>query len=189
VADAETERVPPGQTVTRLFPVLHVGAVPTINRTTWRFRVFGLVAEPLEWDWETFRQLPNARVRADIHCVTGWSKLDTEWEGVPTQEVWARIAPRAEVVQVIVHAAGGYTVNLSVSDFLQPPALFAWAYQGAPLPAEHGGPVRLVVPHRYFWKSAKWVTGIELVDDDRLGYWEERGYHPRGDPWREERYW
>ncbi len=183
------ERIPPGQTVTKLFPVLHAGTVPDVPLATWRFRVFGHVETPLELTWEDMLGLPSQALHTDIHCVTGWSKLDTDWEGIPTRALWERIKPQDGVTHVLVHAHPDFTTNLTLEDFLAPTSMFAHRFGGAPLEPVHGGPMRLVVTHRYFWKSAKWVSGIELITADRPGFWEDRGYHMRGDPWREERYW
>ncbi|MCL8207711.1 MAG: sulfite oxidase-like oxidoreductase [Actinomycetia bacterium] len=183
------DRIPPGQTVTRLFPVLHYGTVPRVDLARWRFRIHGLVEQPRVLTWEELRRLPHRTVTADIHCVTGWSKLGTTWEGVSTRDLLGTVRLRPEATHVMVEGANDYTTNLSLDDFLAPTSLFAWAFDGEPLLPEHGGPLRLVVPHLYFWKSAKWVTGIRLMDHDEPGFWEDRGYHMRGDPWREERYW
>ncbi len=184
-----SERIPPGQTLTKLFPVLHAGRMPDVPLDTWRFKVFGMVKIPKEFTWDQMMALPRRSLRTDIHCVTGWSKLDTDWEGVPTSAIWERIEPLEGVTHVMVHARPDFTTNLAVEDFLSPDCLFAHRFAGEPLEAVHGGPMRLVVPHRYFWKSAKWVSGLELMAADRPGYWEDRGYHMQGDPWREERYW
>lgn len=182
-------RVPPNQSVTRLFPVLHYGPVPRIDLQRWRFRIFGLVSRPQELTWEQMLALDHKRVQADIHCVTGWSKLDTEWEGIDPAAVLRLAGPLPEAGYVMVHGMNEFTTNLPLADFVAEGSVFAYQFQGQPLAPEHGGPMRLVVPHLYFWKSAKWVTGIELLAADRPGFWEERGYHMRGDPWREERYW
>lgn len=181
---AEKLRVPPGQHVTRGFPVLHEGDVPRIEPANWRFAVFGLVEEPLTLDYEAFRALPHCRIEADVHCVTGWSKLDNAWEGVASRDLWERVKPGAGARFVMIHAAGGFTANLSLDDFLQPDVLFAWSHNGVPLSPEHGWPLRLVVPRLYFWKSAKWVEGVEVMAEDRPGFWERGGYHMRGDPWQ-----
>jgi DMSO/TMAO reductase YedYZ molybdopterin-dependent catalytic subunit len=185
----DAQRIPPGQTVTRLFPVLHVGPVPRVNPDTWRFRIFGRVKTPRELDWAMLTALPHRTLTTDIHCVTGWSKLDTVWEGIPTRAVWDLIEPDDGVTHVMVHGLNDFTTNLALEDFLRETSLFAVRFAGAPLDPEHGGPLRLVVPHLYFWKSAKWVTGLELMTGDQPGFWEDRGYHMHGDPWREERYW
>jgi DMSO/TMAO reductase YedYZ molybdopterin-dependent catalytic subunit len=175
--------------LTRLFPVLHAGTVPAWDLGAWRFAVGGLVEKPVVLDWDAMMALPRRRVTTDIHCVTGWSKLDTVWDGVPTRAVWALVTPRPEVTHVMVQGVNDFSTNLALDDFLADNALFAFAFGGEPLPPEHGGSLRLVVPHLYFWKSAKWVTGLEAMAEDRPGYWEDRGYHMRGDPWKEERYW
>jgi len=190
MARPATDRpIPPGQTVTRLFPVLHYGGVPRVDLGRWRFRIHGLVDAPREFTWEEFQALPRRTITVDIHCVTGWSKLGTNWEGVATRDVIKTVGLRPEATHVMVESLDGYTTNLSLDDFLAPTSLLAWAFDGGPLAPEHGGPLRLVVPHRYFWKSAKWVSGLRFMDHDEPGFWEERGYHMRGDPWREERYW
>lgn len=183
------ERIPPGQYLTERFPVLHAGSVPRVELSTWDFTVDGLVAEGRRWTWEEFRALPRAQVVCDIHCVTKWSKLDTVWEGVAVREVWERIDPRPGVTHVLVRAEHGFTANLPLEDFLAEGNLFAWAYDGEDLEPEHGWPLRLVVPHLYFWKSVKWVRGFTLLDRDEPGFWERNGYHMRGDPWAEQRYW
>ncbi len=186
--ELERRRVPPGQYVTDRFPVLHYGPVPSFDRDSWDFRIWGLVEEEKRWTFDQFRQLPTREVVADIHCVTGWSKLDTRWEGVSTHEVLRHVQLKPEARFVLVHAERGFTTNLSLEDFLREENLFAWRYNGEELTPEHGWPLRLVVPSLYFWKSAKWVRGIELLADDRPGFWESYGYHNRGDPWKEERY-
>lgn len=185
----EQDRVPPGQTVTRLFPVLHYGTVPKVDLAQWTFQVFGHVKSPLTLAWSDFMGFPQQEVQTDIHCVTGWSKFDTRWKGVSTRVIWERLEPEPAVTHVMVHGHNGFTANLSVADFLAERSMFAYLFDGKPLEPEHGGPMRLVVPHLYFWKSAKWVTGLELLTEDEPGFWEDRGYHMRGDPWKEERYW
>ncbi|MDA8334927.1 MAG: sulfite oxidase-like oxidoreductase [Peptococcaceae bacterium] len=179
----EKVRVPPGQHVTRGFPVLHHGEVPALDPGRWRLTIFGLVEEPLTLDYAAVRALPASRVGADVHCVTGWSKLDNTWEGVRTRDLMARVRVKPAARFVLVHAAPGFTTNLPLDDFLHPDVLLAWGHNDAPLAPEHGWPLRLVVPHLYFWKSAKWLEGIELTDEDRPGFWEQEGYHMRGDPW------
>jgi len=182
------DRVPPGQYVTAKWPVLTYGSTPNIRPEDWSFRIFGLVAAEVTLSWEQFQALPRARITADFHCVTRFSTLDNPWEGVATREIVraARIDPEAS--HVLVHCYGGYTTNLPLEDFLSEHALLADRHNGQPLPVDHGGPVRLVVPHLYAWKSAKWVNGIELLPEDRRGFWEESGYHTYGDPWREQRF-
>ena len=181
-------RVPPGQYVTAKWPVLTYGSTPHIRPEDWSFRIFGLVAAEVTLSWEQFQALPRARITADFHCVTRFSTLDNPWEGVATREIVraARIDPEAS--HVLVHCYGGYTTNLPLEDVLSEHALLADRHNGQPLPVDHGGPVRLVVPHLYAWKSAKWVNGIELLPEDRRGFWEESGYHTYGDPWREQRF-
>ncbi len=182
------ERIPPGQKVTEKWPTLHYGAVPDVVLSQWVFTISGLVARERRLDYQELMSLPRVGVLADIHCVTGWSRLDNLWEGVATSQIGqlAPILPEAKFV--IVYSAGGFTTNLSLSDFFQPDVLFAFKHNGEPLTREHGYPLRLVVPRLYFWKSAKWVTGVEFVAEDRPGFWESHGYHNHGDPWREERY-
>ena len=182
------ERLPPNQSLTEKWPVLHYGSVPILDPAKWTLRVFGEVEEEVTIGWDDFRRLPRAERVSDIHCVTHWSRLDNRWEGVAVPDVLrlARIRPGA--THVLLHAFGDYTTNLSLEDFDRPENLFATHHDGAPLTPEHGGPVRVVVPHLYFWKSAKWVRGVELLAGDEPGFWERNGYHMRGDPWRSERY-
>jgi DMSO/TMAO reductase YedYZ molybdopterin-dependent catalytic subunit len=181
-------RVPPGQVRTAKWPVLHYGDVPAVDPAAWRFEVTGLVDEPFRLALDELRAMPRQDTVCDIHCVTRWSRLDNRFTGVSVQALLRRARPRAEAAFVLVRAAGGFTTNLALEDFDRAENLLAWAHDGAPLTAEHGGPVRLVVPHRYFWKSAKWVTGIELRRSDAPGFWEQNGYHNRGDPWAQERH-
>ncbi|HEX7181217.1 MAG TPA: sulfite oxidase-like oxidoreductase [Thermoanaerobaculia bacterium] len=182
------ERIPPGQYVTDKWPVLTYGETPRIRPEEWSLRVFGLVAEELVFPWGRFQALPRVQVDADFHCVTRFSTLDNSWEGVATREVLRHVRIDPEASHVLVHCYGGYTTNLPLEDFLSERSLFADRHKGAPLPVDHGGPVRLVVPHLYAWKSAKWVSGVELLPEDHRGFWEENGYHTYGDPWREERF-
>lgn len=181
-------RVPPGQKLTEKFPVLHYGSVPRIDAAKWTFTIDGLVDPQRKLTYEEFRQLPGVKVFSDIHCVTTWSKLDNLWEGVSTKVIknLTRILPEAKFV--IVHTAPDFTTNLALEDFFADDVLFAFQHNNEPLTPEHGAPVRLVVPRLYFWKSAKWVTGVEFTAQDRPGFWESRGYHNHGDPWAEERY-
>lgn len=187
-AGVATERIPPGQYVTERWPVLHEGAVPEIDTSLWTFTVDGLVGDPKQWSWDEFNALGSASVFTDIHCVTKWTKLDTTWEGVPVQAVWDAVDADPSAGAVMVHDVGGYTANLPRDDFLRDENLFAHTYGGQPLEAEHGGPMRLVVPHLYFWKSVKWVSGFTVLPDDEPGFWEQNGYHIYGDPYREQRY-
>jgi DMSO/TMAO reductase YedYZ molybdopterin-dependent catalytic subunit len=181
-------RVPPGQYLTEKWPVLTYGPVPQVDLATWRLALTGLVEAEKSLSWTDLQALPRVEVTADFHCVTRFSTLDNRWGGVGTREVLGQVAVRPEASHVLVHCAGGYTTNLPLEDFLAPEALLADRWGGAPLPVEHGGPLRLVVPHLYAWKSAKWVTGFELLPEDRRGFWEENGYHTYGDPWREQRF-
>lgn len=183
------DRVPPGQRVTEGFPVLHYGPIPKYAMETWDFFVRGLVEEPLRLGWKDILALPAVERRCDIHCVTHWSKLDTTWRGVLVSELLRRARPKPEARYVMVHADVGYTTNLPLEVLAQDDALLAFEYEGRPLDPEHGYPLRLLVPSRYFWKSAKWVRGLELMSRDRPGFWEARGYHNDADPWKEERYW
>jgi len=182
-------RVPPGQYVTDRFPVLHAGVVPDVDLVEWDFAVDGLVDEPKQWTWTEFAAMPRSTLTADIHCVTKWSKLDTNWEGIDVQFLWDQIVPAKSVTHVLVHAYHGFSANLPVADFLAEGNMFAHTYDGKPLELEHGYPLRLVVPHLYFWKSVKWVRGITLLDEDQPGFWERNGYHMYGDPFREQRFW
>jgi DMSO/TMAO reductase YedYZ molybdopterin-dependent catalytic subunit len=181
-------RVPPGQHVTDKWPTLHYGPAPRIDETLWNMRIFGLVSTERTISFQELLSLPRVKVFSDIHCVTTWSKLDNLWEGVGTVVVKTMVEIKPEVKFIIVHAAGGFTTNLTTEDFFQPDSLLAVKHNGENLSAEHGGPVRLVIPRLYFWKSAKWVSGLEFTDKDRPGFWEAAGYHNHGDPWKEERY-
>jgi DMSO/TMAO reductase YedYZ molybdopterin-dependent catalytic subunit len=185
---ARAERVPPGQKLTEKWPALHYGSVPKIDISKWEFSIFGLVEKERKLSYQEFTALPQVKVFSDIHCVTGWSKLDNLWEGVSSGQIreLVRILPEAKFV--MVHSVGGFSTNLSLDDFFQPDVLFALKHNGAPLTPEHGYPLRLVVPRLYLWKSAKWVNGLEFMAEDKLGFWESGGYHNHGDPWKEERY-
>jgi len=179
-------RIPPGQSRTRKWPVLHAGAVPDVTRDKWTLEIGGLVEKPLHFDWDEFQKLPRVQVFSDFHCVTRWSRLGNLWEGVSVGEVMKRagILPAAKFV-VVTGYDWGWTTNLPLGDFLAEDALFVDLHDGEPLSADHGGPVRLVVPQLYAWKSAKWIRRVELVAEDRPGYWEQMGYHNHGDPWVE----
>lgn len=181
-------RLPPGQILTGKWPVLHHGQIPKVDLAAWDFRISGLVESPMRWTWDAYQELPRAQVRSDIHCVTRWSRYDNLWEGVSIREMFRSVTPGPEAKFVVIHADGGYTTNLPLSELLQDDVLLADRHDGRPLTPEHGWPVRLVVPRRYFWKSAKWVRGIELVERDRPGFWEVNGYHNEADPWKEERF-
>lgn len=183
-------RVPPGQFVTERFPVLHYGSVPKIDLATWDFRVFGLVEKPLRLNWEQFRALPKTSLTTDIHCVTRWSKLDTTWSGVLWRDFLKvlDIRPLPEASHIMAHCEHDFATNISLDVLDDDDTMFAWAYDGRPLEADHGWPLRLLVPKRYFWKSAKWLRSIEFMAGDRPGFWERNGYHMEGDFWKEERF-
>jgi DMSO/TMAO reductase YedYZ molybdopterin-dependent catalytic subunit len=185
----DPDRLPPGQYATDRFPVLHSGSVPDVDLATWDFTVDGLVGNPLTLSWDQFRALPSRQIVADIHCVTKWSRFDTEWEGVPVSTIWDMIDPDPTGRFVLVRAEHGFTANLPVGDFVRDGNLFAFHYGGAPLEPDHGWPLRLVVPHLYFWKSVKWVRGFTVLADDEPGFWERNGYHMHGDPFLEQRHW
>ena len=183
-----SNRIPPGQTRTRKWPVLQAGDVPHVPLDRWRLEVRGLVERPQSFTWEEFQKLPRVRVFSDFHCVTTWSRLGNLWEGVSVREIMGRAGIRPEAKFVIATGYDwGWTTNLPIEDFLGEDALFADRHDGEPLSPDHGGPVRLIVPHLYAWKSAKWVRAVELIAQDRPGYWEQAGYHDHGDPWTEER--
>ena len=184
--DVDPARVPPGQYVTRDFPVLSAGPTPRTPLGDWSFTIGGAVDVPVSWMWEEFRSLPSETVTVDIHCVTKWSKLDTVWTGVSLDVLLGAVTTTAGYVTAF--SDGGYTTNLPTSDLTGGRAWIAFGYDGEPLAPEHGGPARLLVPHLYLWKSAKWVRGLELRDLDEPGFWENYGYHNHGDPWQEQRY-
>ena len=188
VRDTGRERLPPGQIVTRKWPVLHYATVPRVDLATWRFEVRGAVERPVSLTWGELLALPRRETACDMHCVTRWSRYDNVFEGVPVQDVLARAGINPGAAYVLVHAEQDYTTNLPLSDLDRPANLLALSHNGEPLTPEHGGPVRLLVPHLYLWKSAKWVTGFQLLEADYPGFWERNGYHMRGDPWQEERY-
>jgi DMSO/TMAO reductase YedYZ molybdopterin-dependent catalytic subunit len=184
----EDQRLPPGQHLTKDWPVLDLGVVPPVSRERWRLDVYGAVENPVFWTFAEFAAQKQAQFTSDIHCVTTWSRYDNEWEGLATRELLAACQPRQDARFVVLHSHDGYTTNLALDDFAAEDALLAHSWSGEPLSAEHGGPVRLVVPHLYFWKSAKWVQSIEFLTEDAPGFWEVRGYHNRGNPWAEQRY-
>jgi DMSO/TMAO reductase YedYZ molybdopterin-dependent catalytic subunit len=185
--DAPSDRVPPGQYVTDDFPVLSAGPTPHTSLDDWDLTITGEVDGLRRWSWDEFRALPSEPVTVDIHCVTKWSKLDSEWEGVPLDTLLDGVDTTAEYV--VAFCDGGYTTNLPLEDLTEGKAWIAFAFDGEPLDPEHGGPARLLVPHLYFWKSAKWVRGLRLAATDEPGFWEQNGYHNYGDPWKEQRYW
>lgn len=189
--DARTvgrERLPPGQVITTKWPVLHYGTVPQVDTATWRFTVSGAVEAPFALSWPELLALPRQESLCDIHCVTRWSRYDNRFEGVALWPLIERARPTPGAAFALVHAEHGFTTNLPLDDLRRPANLLAVRHNGVDLDPEHGGPVRLLVPHLYFWKSAKWVRGVELLDEDYPGFWEQNGYHMRGEPWAEERY-
>jgi DMSO/TMAO reductase YedYZ molybdopterin-dependent catalytic subunit len=182
------ERTPPGQILTRDWPVLHYGNVPKVNIEKWRFQIHGQVADELMLTREDFMKLPRSKVRCDIHCVTHWSRLDNEFEGVLLKDLLQLVKVKPEARYVMFHAAGGWNTNIPLADLMHDDVLFAWRWNGQDISVEHGWPMRTVVPQLYFWKSAKWVNAMEFMAEDRPGFWEQNGYHPYGDPWREQRF-
>jgi DMSO/TMAO reductase YedYZ molybdopterin-dependent catalytic subunit len=186
-ADVDPARVPPGQYVTTDFPVLSAGPTPRTPLDEWSFTIAGAVDEPRSWSWEEFRALPSQTVTADIHCVTKWTKLDTTWSGIAFDTLLDGIDTAG--MYISAWCDGGYTTNLPLEDVVDGKAWIAYEFDGEPLAPEHGGPARLLVPHLYFWKSAKWIRGIDLREHDEPGFWERYGYHNYGDPFKEQRYW
>lgn len=184
-------RVPPGQTVSApdKWPVLHFGFVPATDLTRWDFRVFGLVENELRLDYGELLALPQVELSADIHCVTGWSRLGDTWKGVPIREILNRVLPKPEARYVMAHCEQGYTTGIPLDVLDDDDVMLCHSWNGKELSPDHGWPLRLLVPKKYFWKSAKWLRGLELMDRNRLGFWEQRGYHDEADPWRETRYW
>jgi DMSO/TMAO reductase YedYZ molybdopterin-dependent catalytic subunit len=184
----ERDRLPPGQRLVQDWPVLDLGVQPDVKPERWRLRVEGLVENRLALDWEGFGALPRKEWVNDIHCVTAWSRYDNRWQGVAAQDLLAMARPKAEARHAVFHSYDGYTTNVPLAVLDHPDAIVATHWNGEPLSRQHGGPVRIVIPSLYFWKSAKWVTRIELLAEDRPGFWEVRGYHNNADPWLEERY-
>ncbi|GAB3422659.1 sulfite oxidase-like oxidoreductase [Haloparvum alkalitolerans] len=182
------ERLPPGQRKTDRFPVLSKSGTPSWTREDWAFEVFGAVEEPLSFSYEEFRDLPSVTQRQDFHCVTGWSKFDCEFTGVPFPEIAERAGVDDDAVHVMFHAMDGYTTNLPLSECDRDAVLFVYDYDGEELPTDHGGPLRVVTPHKYAYKGAKWVDGVEFLTEPERGYWEKRGYSNTANPWNEERY-
>ncbi|HMK29183.1 MAG TPA: sulfite oxidase-like oxidoreductase [Terriglobales bacterium] len=181
-------RLPPGQSATLKWPVLHYGSIPHFDPATWDFRLWGLVENPLRLSWAEFNALPKTAVTRDFHCVTRWSRFDNHWEGVGFREVLRLVRLKPGAAYVLVHAEQGYTANVPLADLDRDDVLFATQHDGQPLTPEHGYPLRLVVPHLYGWKSVKWVRGLEFGDRDVAGFWEQNGYHMHGDPWKEQRF-
>jgi DMSO/TMAO reductase YedYZ molybdopterin-dependent catalytic subunit len=185
--DELAARLPPGQYAERGFPVLTAGPTPHVATHDWVLRIDGMVATPSAWTWEEFGALPFETIPCDIHCVTQWSKLGTSFGGVSVDTLLDVAEPRGDFA--IAYSHGGYTTNVPLADLVGGRAWVVTEHEGDPLPREHGGPARLLIPHLYFWKSAKWLAGLRVLDHDEPGFWEQNGYHNRGDPWREERYW
>ena len=182
------DRVPPGQFLSEKFPILTYGSTPEVNLETWKFRIFGLVEQEVELDWEQFTKLTWTTVTEDFHCVTQWSSLDNTWEGVTFPDLIALAQPKPEAKFVMAHCFGGYSTNLPLEVAMEE-GILAHKQNGEPIGEGHGWPLRLIIPSRYAWKSAKWLNGIELLAEDAPGFWEQRGYHNNGDPWKEERFW
>jgi DMSO/TMAO reductase YedYZ molybdopterin-dependent catalytic subunit len=181
------DRLPPGQYYEPGFPVLTAGPTPTVDQKDWGFRIDGMVGTEREWTWDEFEALPHEDVRTDIHCVTKWSKLDTTFRGVSIDTLLEGVDPQGEFT--MQYSYGGYTTNVALAELTGGKAWVVTEHEGGPLPREHGGPARMLVPHLYFWKSAKWLAGLRIMDHDEPGFWEQNGYNNHGDPWKEERYW
>lgn len=181
-------KLPAGQTVTAKFPVLTYGETPSISKEQWRFKVWGLV-ETAEWSWDEFMKLPQSKIKADFHCVTHWSRFDDEWEGVLFRDLVKVLKIKTEALYVMQHAYGGYTTNLPLQWMIDEDVILAHTFNGEPLQAEHGGPMRVFTPRRYAWKGAKWINGLEFMAKDKPGFWEVNGYSNTADPWKEERFW
>ena|SRR5690606_13422476 len=182
------KRLPPGQRLTDGWPVLHYGSIPNIDLAEWRLQIFGLVEQEVTLTWDELKALPQTTARNDIHCVTTWSKFDNDWEGVSFQDIFELVKVKPEAAYVVFHSYGGYTTNVPLEEIQGRENMLAHTHNGEPLTPEHGWPLRSLVPELYFWKSAKWIRGIEFVAKDRPGFWEMYGYHMHGDPWKEERY-
>jgi DMSO/TMAO reductase YedYZ molybdopterin-dependent catalytic subunit len=188
VRTKDRERLPPGQIVTQKWPVLHYGTVPIVDTAKWNFTVKGSVEAPFSLSWNELMAMPRQETVCDIHCVTRWSRYDNVFEGIPLAPILEPARLKPEAAFVLVHAEHGFTTNLPLEDVNRPGNLLALKHNGQDLDPEHGGPVRLLIPHLYFWKSAKWVRGLEFLEEDYPGFWEQNGYHMRGEPWEEERY-
>jgi len=181
-------KLPPGQSLTLKWPVLHYGSVPNFDPKTWDLKIYGLVEPSLKLTWTEFNALPKIQATSDFHCVTRWSRFDNNWQGVAMQEILRRARPKATASHVLIHAEQGYTANVPFADLDRPEVLLATHHDGQPLSADHGYPLRLIVPHLYGWKSVKWLRSCEFLDHDAPGFWEQNGYHMYGDPWKEQRY-
>lgn len=184
----EDSRLPPGQHLVKNWPILDLGQTPNVPKEVWRLDIGGLVEQPASWSFADLMAKPQTRKVTDIHCVTSWSRYDNRWDGVTTHELMDAVMPTPEARFVLLTSNDGYTTNMSIEDFSSPDAMIVHSWDGQPLELDHGGPVRLVVPHLYFWKSPKWLRRIEFAATDKPGFWEVRGYHNHGDPWTEERY-
>jgi DMSO/TMAO reductase YedYZ molybdopterin-dependent catalytic subunit len=185
----DPRRIPPGQTIADKFPILTYGDVPMVQTSDWKLEVWGLVEEPVSFTWNEFMKLPQTRLEADFHCVTAWSRFDDVWEGVLFKDFAGSLKIKPAAKFVMQHAYGGYTTNLPLTVMLEEDAMFAHTLNGEPLPRDHGGPMRVITPRRYAWKGAKWIRGVELMPENRPGFWERNGYSNSADPWREERYY
>lgn len=183
----QSDRTPPGQYLTKGFPVLTYGPTPPVSKDTWQLKVWGSATSKI-FTWDEMMALPQQEFTYDFHCVTRWSKLDATWRGIKVTDVMAQVELQPSASTVMLHCYGDYTTNLTLDDFVREDNFFAFEMAGEPLPPDHGGPMRVVVPHLYAWKSAKWINGLEFLDEEELGFWERNGYHRRGDPWNEERY-
>ncbi|HEY7098366.1 MAG TPA: sulfite oxidase-like oxidoreductase [Terriglobales bacterium] len=181
-------RLPPGQSLTLKWPVLHYGSVPRFDPDRWELRVYGLVETPVRLSWKEFNALPRTERISDFHCVTRWSRFDNRWDGVAFQEILRRVRPLPNASHVLVHGEQGYTANIPMADLDRETVILATHHDGEPLSADHGYPLRLIVPHLYAWKSVKWLRGLEFLDHDAAGFWEQNGYHMYGDPFREQRF-
>jgi len=187
-AMTDAGRLPPGQSLTLKWPVLHYGSVPKFDPDEWDFRVYALVDNPMRLSWVEFGQLPQSERVSDFHCVTRWSRFDNAWRGVAIRDLLALVKPSSDASHVLIHAEEGYTTNIPIDNLDRDNVILATHHDGLPLSADHGFPVRLIVPHLYGWKSAKWLRGMEFLDRDQAGFWEKNGYHMHGDPWKEQRF-
>ncbi len=188
ITRADTDRLPPGQHLVKNWPVLDLGQQPRVLTGNWALQIVGAIENPVTLDWDAFHRLPQSNRLSDIHCVTTWSRYDNRWQGVSTHDLLDLVMPRPEANFVLLTSYDGYTTNLPLQDFASEEGILATAWEGEPLTRDHGGPMRLVIPHLYFWKSAKWLRRIEFLVGDQAGFWEKNGYHMLGDPWREQRY-
>ena len=186
--DPQVDRLPPGQRLVTNWPVLDLGIQPDVARSAWKLKVDGLVENPVAWDWDAFAAQPEFEDVSDVHCVTQWSRYDNRWTGVSVAHLLSVVQPKPDARHVILHGYDGYTTNVRLDHFSEADCLLAHSHDGVPLSREHGGPVRLIIPRYYLWKSAKWLKRIEFVGADKPGFWEVRGYHNEGDPWTEQRY-